>query len=384
MPIPALAAPALRSAAVPARIPVARPLLPPTASLTPYLRRIDDGRWYSNFGPLLVELEARLAARFRAPTQVATVANGTVAITLALRALDCEPGDLCIIPAWTFVATAHAVRQAGLEPWLLDVDPDTWMLDPVAVEAALADAPAPVAAIVPVAAFGRLPDLDAWASLSRRTGLPVVVDAAAAFDALDHAPVPVTVSLHATKSVSTGEGGYVASQDAALIARVRALSVFGFQGDRVSSMTGGNFKLSEYAAAVGLASLDGWRHTRTRLSFLAQQVRSALALTPDVVFQPGWGANWLSSVCMVSTPEGRASEIAATLGAAGVDTRAWWGEGLHRQPVFENALRAPLPVTDHLAGSTLGLPFYVDMPDAEVWRLVDALMLALPGQPDPA
>ncbi len=376
MPIPALKTTILPDAA-PARIPVARPLLPDTASLTPYLTRIDEGRWYSNFGPLLTDLERRLTARLAKPAQLATVANGTLAITLALQALGCEPGDLCVIPAWTFTATAHAVRQAGLEPWLLDVDPDTWMLDPAAVVAALATAPGPVAAIVPVAAFGRMPDLDAWAKVARHTGVPVVVDGAAAFDALNRAPVPVTVSLHATKSVSTGEGGFIASDDADFIARFKALTTFGFEGDRYSRVTATNAKLSEYAAAVGLASLDAWSHTRTRLSFLAQQIRATLALTPQIGFQKGWGATWLSSVCVVATPDGRASQIAAALAQAGIDTRAWWGEGIHHQPAFEGALRTALPVTDRLAASTLGLPFYVDMPDTEIWRLVDALMSAL-------
>lgn len=361
----------------PPRIPVARPLLPTTVALTPYLERIDEARWYSNFGPLLVELETRLAARFARPTAVATVANGTLAITLALQALGCEAGGLCAMPAWTFAATAHAVRQAGLEPWLLDVDPVTWMLDPAATVEALAVAPAPVSAIVPVSAFGALPDLHAWAKVAKQTGVPVLVDAAAAFDSLTAAPVPVTVSLHATKLVSTGEGGFVASEDEGLIARVRELTVFGFRGDRQSHVLATNAKLSEYAAAVGLASLDAWPQSRGRLAFAAQHLKMALALTPEVTFQSGWGSNWQSSVCVVGLPDGRAGDIASRLSGAGIDTRAWWGEGCHGQYAFEDCLRLALPVTDRLAASTLGLPFFADMPEAAAWRIVDALMTAL-------
>jgi len=363
--------------AAPRRIPVARPSLPPTEALAPYLSRIDEARWYTNFGPLLNEFETRLSARFARPTAVSTVTNGTVAITLALQAVDCEPGSLCAMPAWTFVATAHAVRQAGLEPWFLDVDPATWMLDPAATVEALESAPGPVTAIVPVAAFGRLPDLDAWARVSRSTGIPVVVDAAAGFDAVTEAPVPVTVSLHATKSVSTGEGGFVASEDEALIDRVRELSAFGFRGSRTSHRPASNAKLSEYAAAVGLASLDAWPQMRQRLGFAAQYMKVALALTPEIVFQPGWGSSWLSSVCVVGVPDGKASFLAAKLDAQGVDTRAWWSEGCHSQPAFERCLRNRLPVTDALAGSTLGLPFSVDLDEPMSWRIVDALISAL-------
>lgn len=359
------------------RIPVARPRLPITDELSPYLTRIDEARWYSNFGPLLNEFETRLAARFARPTAVSTVTNGTVALTLALQALGCEPGSLCALPAWTFVATGHAVRQAGLEPWFLDVDPETWMLDPAVTAEALSTAPAPIAAIVPVAAFGRLPDLHAWARFTRETGVPVVVDGAAAFDALTEAPVPVTVSLHATKSVSTGEGGFVASEDGALIDRVRELSAFGFRGDRISHTPANNAKLSEYAAAVGLASLDAWPHTRQRLAFAAQYLKVALALTPQIVFQPGWGSTWLSSVCVVGVPGGTSESLAAALADLGVDTRAWWGEGCHRQPAFEGCMRTSLPVTEQLAASTLGLPFFIDLDEPTSWRIVDALITAL-------
>ena len=91
---------------------------------------------------------------------------------------------------------------------------------------------------MPVAAFGRVPDLAAWRDVADGTGLPVIVDGAAAFDGLRGAPVPVTVSLHATKSVAAGEGGYIASEDHAFIEQVRALSAFGFSGSRISRDAG--------------------------------------------------------------------------------------------------------------------------------------------------
>src|SRR6202040_4256517 len=121
---------------------------------------------------------------------------------------------------------------------------------PAAVCAAIAAAPAEVGAIMPVAAFGRMPDLARWRELADGTGLPVIVDGAAAFDALRSAPVPVTVSLHATKSVAAGEGGYVACEDHAFIEKVRALAAFGFAGSRISQLPATNAKVSEFAAAV--------------------------------------------------------------------------------------------------------------------------------------
>src|ERR1700722_6111797 len=172
-------------------VPIARPRLPTRAAIAPYLDRIDAARWYANYGPLVTEFERRVAARLGGTASVVTVANGTVALTLALRAGGARPGTLCLMPAWTFVASAHAAFDAGLTPYFVDVDPATWMLDPGAVCAAIAAAPAPVGAIMPVAAFGRVPDLGLWRQMADGTGLPVIVDCAAAFDGLASAPVPV-------------------------------------------------------------------------------------------------------------------------------------------------------------------------------------------------
>jgi dTDP-4-amino-4,6-dideoxygalactose transaminase len=370
-------APGAPEAAPNVRVPIARPRLPTRAAITPYLDRIDGARWYANYGPLVTEFERRVAARLRGSASVVTVANGTVALTLALRAAGAQPGTLCLMPAWTFVASAHAAIEAGLTPYFVDVDPETWMLDPAATCAAIAGAPGPVGAIMPVAAFGRMPDLAAWRDLAEGTRLPVIVDGAAAFDALDSAPVPVTVSLHATKTVAAGEGGFVASDDHDFIGRVRALTAFGFRGDRISRMPAMNAKLSEYAAAVALASLDAWPADRARFAMTAQRLRAGLALTPQIAFQPGWGSRWVSSVCVVGTPPGAAAAMAKTLAAMEVETREWWGAGCHRQPAFEHCPRAPLPVTDALAAATLGLPYFIDLEEDASARIIESLHEAL-------
>jgi dTDP-4-amino-4,6-dideoxygalactose transaminase len=357
----------------PATVPIARPRLPTRAAIAPYLDRIDEARWYTNHGPLITELEARLAARLTGGAGVISCANGTAAITLALRAAGAKPGALCLTPAWTFCATAHAIVDAGLTPYFVDVDPETWMLDPAAACAVLPGAPAEVGAVVPVAAFGRVPDLARWRDFADGTGLPVVVDGAAAFDGLASAPVPVTVSLHATKTCAAGEGGYVASDNADFLERVKGLAAFGFHGERIARHAGTNAKLSEYAAAVALASLDGWPADRARFALTAQHLRAGLALQPEIAFQPGWGTRWVSSVCVVGAPDWSAPALAAGLAARGVATRDWWGEGCHRQPAFAHCPRGPLPVTERLACSTLGLPYFIDLEADAVARVAGAV-----------
>jgi dTDP-4-amino-4,6-dideoxygalactose transaminase len=357
----------------PARLPLTRPRMPDIAALEPYLQRIDDAGCYSDFGPLLRELEHRLAARFHVPAFVATAANGTLALSLALQAMGAAPGGFCAMPAWTFVASAHAAVQAGLVPWFVDVDPETWMLDPRALADALESAPGRVSAVMPVAAFGRVPDLGEWAAFGQKTGIPVLLDAAAAFDGLEAPLVPAMVSLHATKSLGVGEGGFVVAPDAMMVTAVRQRSSFGFLGGRESLLVGTNAKLSEYAAAVGLAALDAWPATRLRYMRAAQLMRIALADRPDIVFQEGWGYDWVSSACVVRLPDGAADATEARLHAAGIESRRWWGKGCHLNPAFADAPKTELPVTELLARSTLGVPYAANMTADDARRVAAAL-----------
>ena len=266
--------------------------------------------------------------------------------------------------------------QAGQQPWVLDVDPGTGMLDPRTV----ADLPEPPAAVIVVCPFGAMPDLRAWQAYRDATGVPVLIDAAAAFDQLADANLPAVVSLHATKALGIGEGGYLATVDPALAARVRSLTTFGFEGTRESQVVATNAKLSEYAAAVGLAALDAWPGDRLRWMWAAQHLRIALIGLPQVRFQPGWGTDWATSVCVVSLPAGSAQSIAETLTCADVETRPWWGGGCQASPAFAQCRREPLPVTEHLAASTLGLPFAIDMGAQDIARIAEALGQALAGR----
>src|SRR5262245_32566964 len=183
-------------------IPIMRPQLPKADRISPYLRLIDRTRTYSNFGPLVQSLEDRLAAHFGLSNgTIATVANATLGLTLALAAQGAKPGSLCAIPAWTFVASAHAAVMAGLVPFFVDVDPESWALDVDGMADTIATAPGPVGAVMPVAPFGRPINVAAWDEFRRRTGIPVVIDAAAGFDAVVAGATPTVVSLHATKVI---------------------------------------------------------------------------------------------------------------------------------------------------------------------------------------
>lgn len=359
-----------------------RPKLPSADRLTPYLKSIDASRVYSNFGPLVISLEDRLAEYFGLTEgSIATVANATLGLAIALAVQQPPPGTLCAMPAWTFVASAHAAVMAGLVPYFVDVDPETWTLDPGRLLDEIARAPGPVGAVMPVMPFGMPLDLKAWDAFRARTGLAVAIDAAAAFDSLVPCAVPSVVSLHATKVLGTGEGGFVVSTDPSFGRAVRMRANFGFAGSRQAQAAAFNAKLSEYHAAVGLAGLDEWDEIRAEWNAAADAYRRALGKSNQICLQQGLGESWISSTCLLSFVQPAADRIEQALTDRGIETRRWWGTGAHNHPATESYPRIAVPATDTLARSTLGMPFYRDISAAEVGRIAEVVLAAVDGVP---
>lgn len=376
----------------PATIPVARPLLPSARKILPYLREIDGNRRYANHGPLARRLTAELAMFWGVPgPAVSLVSNATMGLSVALQAAGARPGGSCLMPSWTFAASAGAVRNAGLQPHFMDVDPGTWALDP-AETLALARRLEP-AAILVVAPFGAPLDLAAWDRVAAESGVPVVIDAAAAFDTLRSlGPMrpgrcPVVVSLHATKVFGIGEGGAVICRDAPLMDRIVRLAQFGFLGTRDSILPGTNAKLSEYGAAVGLAALDGWTDTRARWAALTAGYRYRLQLVPGLGLTPGFGEGWVGSTMTVLWP-GTADQAADTLAGQRIETLRWWGRGCHEQPAYHACPAEQLPTTSGLADRAIGLPMYPELSIRQLDHICSAVSrggrLAAPAVPSRA
>jgi dTDP-4-amino-4,6-dideoxygalactose transaminase len=356
------------------QVPVMRPKLPVAAQIAPFLQRIDETRIYSNFGPLARSLEGRLAVFFGLPIgSTITVTNATLGLTLALFAQHPRPGSLCAIPAWTFAATAHAATLAGLTPYFIDVDPETWALDPNAIIDEIRRAPAYVSSVVPVAPFGCPIDVAAWDDVRTRTGLAIVVDAAAAFDSLVPGLVPSVVSLHATKVLGIGEGGCIVSVDTDLIKDLEARANFGFVRSRDAEVTATNAKLSEYHAAIGLAALDEWATARAEWMDVARAYRDAFARSNRIGLQRGFGGTWVTSTCVLDIADAGAERVERALAATQIETRRWWGRGAHAHSATAHFPRAAAPVTDGLANSTIGVPFYRDLDIAKIQQIADCV-----------
>jgi len=397
-------------------LPVCRPGLPAAEDLLPYLRQIDAARHYTNRGPLARLLEQRLAQTLGLPAHgLRTASNGTSAIEIAIMAVagPAKPDrPFALVPSYTFAATALAAERLGYIPIFADVRPDTWALDMdlAATHPRLHQ----IGLILPVAPYGRPPDLAGAEALAARTGIPVVLDAAACFEQLLgrpnlhgpnlhspnlhgpnlhspnlHSPnlhgpglisptVPMTISFHATKTFSTGEGGAVIWDNAAGQERVVRAANFGFNYSRRSESAGTNAKLSEFHAAVGLAMLDSFPQRRTDYARTVAAWRKASTTLPGRMHLPPD----LASVYILWEAPDAASLITAqdALTDADIDTRRWYEAGLHVQPHFAAPRQTTLPVTEDLGARLLGLPMAHDMDQKDMARTVKTIQTALFAQ----
>lgn len=367
----------------PKNIPLMRPRLPHAQSLLPYLKRIDDNAHYTNFGPLECEFRERIAAfheqRWGRQVHVVTTTSATSALELALSALRLAPGSRVLLPALTFIGTAAAVVRCGLIPVVADVDDTSWLMTPQTLPQSWANDR--ISAVVPVAAYGMPQDIDAWAQWQAQTGVPVIMDAAGAFGAQKSAPgITVIFSLHATKSLSSGEGGLLVTEDAALAERYRKMTNFGIGLDEPD--TGTNAKMSEYHAAVGLAGLDLWQEqARQRLALRAHYQKVLTDYMGDEIRfqQPIQGRSDLAMAapCLMPirfTTEGLRRDVERRCAAQGIQTRPWYLPLIHQQPTLDKVERCGTThCADALSTTLLGLPFYLGLSADQVQRVAQVV-----------
>ena len=364
-------------------LPVCRPQLPPAASVARYLAQADLNRHYTNRGPLVQRLESRLAERLNLASHcVRTASTGTSAIEIAVLA-SAGPATpdrpFALLPSYTFAATALAVERLGYKPLMVDIDPVTWTMD-LAAAARHRDLDR-VGVIVPVTPFGRRPDLAGAEALHTTTGIPVVIDAAASFEAM-LAPdarasktVPITLSFHATKTFSTGEGGAVIwDNPTGAEALIRAAN-FGFNFSRRSETAGTNAKLSEIHAAVGHAMLDSFDQRLLDYASTLTNWRVALRALPGRIHC----APDLASIYVLWEAATAADLTLAqnALTAANIDSRLWYESGLHKMPHFAGATPQSFPVTEDMGGRLLGLPMAHDLTRPQMDRVVATILAAL-------
>lgn len=352
------------------------PDLPSPAEYHSLLDEMHANRWYTNFGPLARQFEKEMAAFCSdgkdASLSAATFSSATTALELIFRALALPGRGRVLIPALTFPATALAVMNAGYEPVLSDVDESTWALTPeIAREA---HAVSPLSAVVPVAAFGAPIAPELWEQFQEETGVPVILDAAAALGQQAASEQLVTVfSLHATKPFGVGEGGLVVASDEQLLSRAQSFSNFGFSGPAgVVQRIGTNAKLGEYYAAVGIAQLKRWPTIFARRQAVAQLYDANLKSLNGVVRQRT-STDFVPAVLPVFV-ENKGAELFDVFARAHIQTRRWYVPLLYKHPALEGIKCASgdyddLVVANRLAKGLIGLPFHAFLEESDVVKV---------------
>ncbi|MGZ6269191.1 MAG: DegT/DnrJ/EryC1/StrS family aminotransferase [Candidatus Limnocylindrales bacterium] len=336
-------------------------------------------------GKRVAELEQRWATYCGAKHALA-VSNGTVALMSLFAGLGIGPGDEVITVGFTFAATANSILYTGATPVFVDIEADSYLIDAGRIGAAITPR---TRAICPVSLYGLIPDMDAILAIADRYGLPVVEDACQAHGATYRGRRAgsfgyAAFSLYGTKNMTTGEGGFVTTEDDRVADWIRLYRNQGMRARYQYEMLGFNFRMTDIAAAIGLVQLDKLdRNTARRQAIAAAYDRGLVGLPVRLPVTPD-GRTHVYHQYTVGVGPARDS-IVADLQGAGIGVGIYYPQGTHREAyILERGIEAKLPVTDAAAAACLSLPIYPGLTDAEQSEVVEAVRSAVLRHAEPA
>lgn len=349
-------------------IPLSRPLLG-EAEIAAVERVLRSGRLVA--GPEVEAFELEFTGVVQSAHAVA-VANGTLALEMALRALEIGPGAEVIVPSFTFVATANAVRMVGATPVFADIDPKSMCLGPDSLRAAITDR---TVAVIAVHLYGHPAPMDELATVCGDHDILLVEDAAQALGAaLAGRPVGslatcAAFSFYPTKNITTGEGGMVTTDDPLLADRIRLLRNHGSRQRYEHSTPGTNARMTDLSAAIGrvqLEKLPGWLVRRR------QNARFYDEMLGDVVETPACLPDAQHAYHQYTVRSHARAELMAALESRRVGYGLYYSTPCHRQPAFAPT-RATLPHTERASREVLSIPIRPDLTEDELHRVVAAV-----------
>ena len=344
--------------------------------------------WVSQ-GPKVRAFEEAFAARVGAAEAVATT-SCTTALQLALYVMGVGPGDEVVVPSLSFIATANSVWQCGATPVFADIDPQTYNLDPDAAERAIT---ARTKVIMPVHQVGLPADMDRFLEIGERHGVTIVEDAACAIGATykgrrigSMGPL-ACFSLHPRKVITTGEGGMITLNDAAVAERLRKLRAHAMDVSDLARHAakdvvieryperGWNSRMTDMQAQLGLCQLEELDWILERRRALAERYSAAIAHMPglEAPFEPGYAVRTWQSYCVRVT--GRCAvdrtELMRRLLHDGVPTRRGVMT-IHEEPAYADA-NVSLPHSEAAAREVIILPLFADMTSEQQDHVLDRL-----------
>ena len=345
-----------------------------------------------SLGPKMEEFEQRVAAHTGVDHGIA-VSSGTAGLHLCLLALGIGPGDEVLVPSFTFIAAANAIRYVGATPVFVDIDPQTLNLDPNRLEAARTPR---TRALMAVHTFGLPAQMEALLAFARTHNLFVIEDACEAIGArfagqpvgsFGHAAV---FAFYPNKQITTGEGGMIVTRDPALARTVRALRNQGrlpTDDWHQHSLLGYNYRLSEINCALGCAQMQRLDEILAKRTTVAALYTACFQHSPNLQTPPTLPntspdiQSWFVYVVRLGAGHTTAlrDHVAELLAAQGIQTGRYFAP-IHQQPAYRDLpVTQPLPVTDTESRRTLALPFFSNLSEAQVRYVAEQLLHAVQG-----
>ena len=352
-----------------------------------YLQDCVETNFVSSSGRFVSKLEEMVAQISGCPDIVATSA-GTTALHLALVTLGVKPGDLVIVPSLTFIASANAISHAGAQPWIFDIEPENWCLDPAFLKATLEDETAlidgicthkdtgkPVTAIMPVHPLGIPCDIDPMLAIAQDYNLKTIMDGAAALGALykgrkiaDNNADATAFSFNGNKTFTAGGGGAIAFQNPEHAAHAKHLSTQARSGNGYEhTHIGYNYRMTNIEAALGCAQLEQCEvFLSKKRKIQATYAENLTDLQPFPA--PPWGesACWFSGfVCEV----GQGQAYLDGLDEAGIESRAFWTP-LYLQKPYANCPKTSQDNAEDIWARIIMLPSSTGISDTELETVI--------------
>jgi dTDP-4-amino-4,6-dideoxygalactose transaminase len=342
------------------------------------VERVVDSQYFV-LGPEVVELEAELARYCQSPFAIGC-ASGTDALILALRALDIGPGDEVITVPFSFYATASCITLTGARPVFCDILPDTFNMDPAALEETIERHPR-AKAILPVHLFGACADMDAILALAEPRGIPVVEDAAQAIGAENNGRRAGSIgtigcfSFFPTKNLGGGgDGGLLTTHDTQIAERLRSLRVHGSRQRYFHEELGMNSRLDALQAAILRAKLPHLDHWTALRQAHAARYAELLAGTPIQLPTAAPHSNrHVFNQFTIRAP--RRDELKAHLAQQGIQSETYYPLPLHLQQCFAGLgyREGDFPVSEAAALDCLSLPIYPELAPEDLAAIAAAI-----------
>ena len=349
---------------------VTRTSLPPFEEYCAEIRELWDSALITNMGVKHQQLQQKLEALLQGPLTL--FANGHLALEGMLEAMDLPRGGEVITSPFTFVSTTHALVRKGLVPVFCDVLEEDGTLDPEKAEALITER---TVAILPIHVYGHPCQVEKLEELSRRHSLKLLYDAAHAFD-VQYKDVPLVrygdasiLSFHATKVFSTIEGGAVCYSDKALRQRLEDLTNFGIRDYESCPRVGGNAKMNEFQAAMGLCNLRHWEENRERRKEAALAYREQLSFSVRFLEpRPGTRPNYAYCPVLFSSRAQR-DRVHEALGRKDIHCRKYFYPLTSRLECYEGSFKGNTPIAQNLSERVLTLPLSASLTGEDIRRI---------------